>query len=89
MSAAQVVETSVTVNMYNIPSQDYLWNDSWIQTFYSYNESLYSPTMVGQQTSTHLLSIISETEELRICDPGRWGLGRESSSLKFSVFEIV
>ena len=40
MSAAQVVETSVTVNMYNIPSQDYSWNDSCIQTFYSYNEGV-------------------------------------------------
>ena len=38
MSTAQVVESSVTVN--NIPSQDYLWNDCWIQTFYSYNKSV-------------------------------------------------
>lgn len=30
----------------------------------------YSPAMVGRQRPTHLLSKISETEELRIRDPG-------------------
>ena len=44
MTTAQVDETSVTVNNSSPiqdlvqPDETYLWNDSWVQTFYSNNQ---------------------------------------------------